>query len=1667
VGVVALAIGLLAPSIGGSSLSVPAAQAGSIACTTETEPNDTPEQAQAIGGAVCVTAALPEGDQDLFAWELSAEQAKAAWSIGLTGVPNTITTVTLLPIDSAPGVVPVVLGSRLIDLSSSPSYAPPPSTQELLLAPGRYLVGVARSGTPDGGTPVVLDYQFELIQGSARPAARDREPNDDAAHATPVSGAFALSGDVQSGMDYFAWTLSAAEAKQRRQLNLQGQLGASTNLTLETAKGDRLAQIYATEDGRVDLRDLALPAGTYIVVVGSPGDSPRPYRLSSALEPGARQDAEPNDDAAHAIRLDPARPVAVGRLSQYGDRDNYRLHVDDNLAALLLDIKLVWQDGPQRTLCLFDSHAVELGCRASDGGDSLSNLFLPVGDYTIEVRGEASLADPYLLRVDPTSAPEPDFETEPNDQAIYASAWDGGTLMLGRQVAGDVDYFKVSVAGVAQLWRLDATGLQIDNLRQVKRDGTVLAGADIAPDRKSAVLEDIYFVPGDHWVRIDGIGDYSLRLTPQGPPDPNAEHEPNNDSASAEPLAIGKPRIGRLVSPNDVDISRFSLAAAEHLHLTLTPPSDGSVTYRLYQANTEVGAQRTAEVGVPINADFVLPAGDYELWLQPGQVSRGRYTVQLDRTDPFDAAAPLAATLSLTTITRGVAAYWSAGQRVDGYVHLFNTGQTDQALTLDTRTSHYAWSATTSQTQLNLPAGGSASIPFSVHVQPDAWADVPVRVTVRARDAFGAQQTAYVELTPSATAPPAKPEQAWPVPQALLGGLNVASLALGGAPVSLYDADAEARLYDGVTPAGGGFYTYYPTLPVTLTSDLAGDAAVPVAGVMLNPQAHDAGQAEAPRDFRLLLSTDGSTWAEALAGQLTPLPIDQAFVLPAPVSARFARIEILNTYGTGTTVSLGEFKVIATPGSSPTTTPLNIAEPIKGGHVVRMDPQPPDTQFGPEMLAEDSNPLSQSVPAGARPQWVVGFQNDRAALISQLEWVDPSPTDAALRFTNVAVATSLESPLGPWIDQGNWQLTRTADGSVKPFTFKQPTWARFVRYTGNASKDAVYREVPATLRIIEQPQTAGYRSVLGEFGTGPDGSYEIQHPPALTVPDYAIDPNNTPDAATQLAAGTTASSTVHTGEDVDWYAVSAPAGQNTLAFSVAGSPVVGVSLVLQDSTGASVPMKFGPGTEPGTVRYTATVTPGAAYRVQVQQPPFSAVFSYDTSGSMGNYLAFVSEALRAFSSGVVPGREAVQIVPFEAPPLIDEWSDDPYALQNALEAEVDLGGSSSAETALINATDLLAKREGARAILLVTDAETSSFERTAEMWMSLDAVRPLIFAVHVGANTSAAESQHMMQDWAGSSNGFYQYTRTHGEMDRAFDRMATWLERPSAYKLSYDASFVKPPATTGAPGTLSVVGVNNGDPAKVPVAANAAIELILDTSGSMLERLEGRRRIDVAQSVLTRLVRDKLPPGVPLAFRVFGDTANSCQTRLAVPLGPLDAAEMVGQIQGIRVLSSVNTPIGAALKQVASDLKGVSGPRIVVLVTDGQENCGGDPAAAVKALARAGLDVHVNIVGFQIGTKALRSQMAGWAKLGRGSFFNATSSGDLNAAIAQAVSAPFRVVDKNGKVVATGTVNGSPLRLPPGTYRVEVLTDPVVTFEAVVVAPNGSVQLTLPAAPAP
>ena len=157
--------------------------------------------------------------------------------------------------------------------------------------------------------------------------------------------------------------------------------------------------------------------------------------------------------------------------------------------------------------------------------------------------------------------------------------------MTGNSSADDPDFHVVTLEGDPQLWQVRVTGAQIDSLSLVRGKGDEVARSRSWGDGSDAVLEDLYLVPGDHVFRVRTFGgDYALEMTPLGPPDPEAEHEPNDDDIRAEAYGVGERKTGRLPTDTDVDHYRFTLAAPDHLRLTLDQPDDADIDLLLSSA---------------------------------------------------------------------------------------------------------------------------------------------------------------------------------------------------------------------------------------------------------------------------------------------------------------------------------------------------------------------------------------------------------------------------------------------------------------------------------------------------------------------------------------------------------------------------------------------------------------------------------------------------------------------------------------------------------------------------------------------------------------------------------------------------------------------------------------------------------------------------------------------------------------------------------------------------------------------------------------------------------------------------------------------------------------------------------------------------------------------------
>jgi hypothetical protein len=165
-------------------------------------------------------------------------------------------------------------------------------------------------------------------------------------------------------------------------------------------------------------------------------------------------------------------------------------------------------------------------------------------------------------------------------------------------------------------------------------------------------------------------------------------------------------------------------------------------------------------------------------------------------------------------------------------------------------------------------------------------------------------------------------------------------------------------------------------------------------------------------------------------------------------------------------------------------------------------------------------------------------------------------------------------------------------------------------------------------------------------------------------------------------------------------------------------------------------------------------------------------------------------------------------------------------------------------------------------------------------------------------------------------------------------------------------------------------------------------------------------------------------------------------------LEPFETEGFRRAVAGIEPKLLSQTPLADAILAAGEDLADVEGRRMVVLVTDGEESCGGDPEAAIRSLRDREI-ATVNIIGFALQDSAVKEQFARWAELGGGTYLDTATGEELGAALGQVLLPEFIVFDPDGVEVARGRVNSEAVDVPSGVYRVQVLSTPGRIVEGV------------------
>jgi hypothetical protein len=218
-------------------------------------------------------------------------------------------------------------------------------------------------------------------------------------------------------------------------------------------------------------------------------------------------------------------------------------------------------------------------------------------------------------------------------------------------------------------------------------------------------------------------------------------------------------------------------------------------------------------------------------------------------------------------------------------------------------------------------------------------------------------------------------------------------------------------------------------------------------------------------------------------------------------------------------------------------------------------------------------------------------------------------------------------------------------------------------------------------------------------------------------------------------------------------------------------------------------------------------------------------------------------------------------------------------------------------------------------------------------------------------------------------------------------------------------------------------GRNGGAAIAAVIAATAALALpsgpaagqsnkamlIIDSSRSMWGQIDGVNKVVHAREALARFFK-RQEDAFRLGVMAYGHQQDSGCDDFAVlkGVGGIDAGAYASAVNNIAPKGS--TPITAALDAAAETMAKTSGRQHIILLSDGLDNCKGDPCARAQALAQSRPQLTLHAIAFdKASEKASLEALACVAEPSRGMFRFASSREELDAAldaVAARITAP-------------------------------------------------------------
>jgi hypothetical protein len=420
----------------------------------ETEPNDDVAHAQPLEPGKGVRGTIgdpkppvkkggkPTSDEDVYSFlapGVPGPDGGTAFDevrIELSGVPGLDLVLDVLDGD----------GKKIFTINDAPA-GEPEVMPNLGVEPGRTFYFRVRAATPMKG-----DKPYELVARSGpAPLGDEREPNDDAQHATVLPALSDASGFFGRKRDEDWLALPAGSGTLRIEVTPVEGVAPELKIIGGDPKSPPLAVARAGKGEELRLRNAPMMSGPGWLVLRAVDGKNAEIRWGLHVSQEAALDGaerEPNDSIANANPLPFSGAAQVAGFLWPGDVDVY--HVTGVPADGLVTVEV---DGVERV----DLRLERLGAdgkvlvKADDGGAGKGEMLppWPGGDLWLRVSargGQSAFDAPYRLSVNAAPA-DPDLEREPNDSPDRATPFAVAPGAMRGFIApkGDVDYFKFTV----------------------------------------------------------------------------------------------------------------------------------------------------------------------------------------------------------------------------------------------------------------------------------------------------------------------------------------------------------------------------------------------------------------------------------------------------------------------------------------------------------------------------------------------------------------------------------------------------------------------------------------------------------------------------------------------------------------------------------------------------------------------------------------------------------------------------------------------------------------------------------------------------------------------------------------------------------------------------------------------------------------------------------------------------------------------------------------------------------------------------------------------------------------------------------------------------------------------------------------------------------------------